>query len=681
MSRRRLLQLTAATSLVAGLLPRQAFAQESLDSVRLGAWGMDLGGMDRSVAPGTDFYGFANGAWLRNTTIPDNRSNVGMFYTVRELVDARVRDIIADATANPSNERERQIGALYQSFMDEARLDALDAAPVLPLIREISTATTRAELAAIQGRANFKPGGVLFGFGVGPDDREPSRNVIFGSLAGLGLPEREYYLSDSFAEHRTRYVSYLEQLFGLVDWPDPPGAAAAVLAYETEIAREHWPIEDLRDPIKTYNALSFRELAQQGSEFPWREFTRAAGLDHWRGKVVFAQASALAPVCRLYARTPISTLKAWAAAQALNQSASTLSRRFDEASFDFNGRFMQGQPQQQERWRRGVALVNASLAHNVGRAYAERYFTPDTKAKMDDLVANVIAAMRSRIEALAWMSADTKTQALDKLGKFRANIGYPSAYRDFSGLRISADDLFGNVLRTNEFAWRWSIGKLDRPVDREEWSDTPQTVNAYYRGTRNDITFPAGILQPPFFDPEADPAINYGAIGAIIGHEISHGFDDQGRMSDGDGVLREWWTGADAAEFERRTDRFVAQLDAYEPLPGARVNGRLALGESVADLAGLTVGLDAYRASLRGQAAPVLDGFTGDQRVFLGWAQGWRMKFRDAFLRQLIATDEHPPGFIRVNGIVRNIDAWYEAFNIQPNEPLYLAPSERVHLW
>jgi putative endopeptidase len=679
--------LSSAAALWAGFaVPAPLRAMTRLLTDRLaarpyGSWGFDVAGMDAAVPPGEDFYRFANGTWLRDTPIPPDRSSFGMFYVLRELVDQRVRAIVEQAAAEPHGEREALVGAFYWSFMNEARLEQLDDAPLRPRLAAIRAAGEHERLARLQGESQFRPGGALFGFYVQPDDRAPNRHVVYGGHSSLGLPDREYYLGDGFAEHRTRYEDYVAHMLELVDWPDATGAARRILAYETDVAKRHWPIEERRDAVKTYNPTTFAELQRSASAFPWRPCLQAADLEKWEGKVVIAEASAIAPIASVFAATPVATLQAWAAFQLVDQAAPLLSHRFVDPSFDFHSRFLQGQPEQEERWKRGVAAVNEALAHPIGETYAKLYFTPATKASMDELVANLVRAMQSRIEGLSWMSKETRARAAEKLSKFRVNVGYPNVYRSFSGLELEPADLFGNVERTQEFTWRWTMAKLTQPVDPDEWTDTPQTVNAYYRATRNDITFPAGILQPPFFDPEADPAINYGAIGGVIGHEISHGFDDQGRKSDGDGILRDWWTPADGARFDEQAERLVEQYRQFEPLPGARVNGRLTLGENVADLAGLTIALEAYRASLQGKPAPVIDGFTGEQRVFFGWAQAWRAKYRDALLRQLIATDEHSPPSIRVNGVVRNMDAWYDAFEVGEDDPLYIPAADRVRIW
>ncbi|MGH8166338.1 MAG: M13 family metallopeptidase, partial [Woeseiaceae bacterium] len=551
-SRRLLLLSTAAGAAGLALSAR-------LGASRYGSWGFDLSGMDRSVSPGEDFYRFANGAWLRDAPIPADRSSFGMFYVLRELVGRRVRAIVEHAAADPAGEREALVGTFYRSFMDEGKLEQRDQAPLRPKLAAIRAADTHGKLAGIQGENQFCVG-ALFGFYVSPDDREPTRHVIYGGHSSLGLPDREYYLGETFAEHRTRYSAYVARMLKLVDWPDAGGVARRILAYETEIAKLHWPIAERRDALKTYNATTFAELRRSASGFPWREFLTAAGLGNWSGKLVVAEASAIAPIASVFANTSIETLQAWTAFRLVDQAAPLLSRRFVEPHFDFRLRFLEGQPEQQERWKRGVAAVNNALAHPIGEIYAELYFTPATKARMDELVVNLIRAMQRRIDGLSWMSAETRTKAADKLSKFRANIGYPRNYRSFAGLELDPADLFDNVERTQEFTWRWMLAKLAKPVDRDEWDDTPQTVNAYYRSTRNDITFPAGILQPPFFDPDADPAINYGAIGGVIGHEISHGFDDQGRKSDGEGNLRDWWSAEDERGFEERADRLVAQF-------------------------------------------------------------------------------------------------------------------------
>ncbi|MDO1560167.1 M13-type metalloendopeptidase [Brevundimonas sp. 2R-24] len=664
--------------------PAQAPAQTAADplaSPQFGEWGLDLTGMNTSIRPGDDFFQWANGGWLERTEIPADRSRWGNFHVLRALSDARVRDIIETSASsqNPSAD-QRLIGSFYRSFMDEARLENLGAQPIRDELAEIRNASERGALARLMGRAftDFHP--TLFGGYVSADANDPTRNVVWTSQGGLGLPDRDYYLEDRFAETRAAYQAHIARMLGMIGWDQPEAAAAQVMAFETALAREHWTSAQSRDDTATYNRRSLAELEAQAPGFDWRAYQQAAGFAAQDFTIV-AQPTAFAGMARVWSETPVDVLQAWMAFQYANNAAPYLSSAFVEANFDFNGKTLSGQPQNAPRWRRGVDLVNNNINHAVGRLYADRYYTAESRAQMADLIANLRRALEVRIGQFDWMSDPTKQEALTKLSKFGTNIGAPPRWRDFSELQLSDDDLVGNIQRANQLNWTYNLWQLGQPVDREEWTRGPQLVNAWYRPTRNDITFPAAILEPPFFDPDADPAINYGAIGGVIGHEISHGFDDQGRKSDGDGRLRDWWTPDDAARFQVQADRLGAQYEALPMFPDAHINGELTMGENIADLAGLTMALEAYRMSLNGRPAPVINGLTGEQRVFLGWAQVWRSKDREAFARQLLVSDPHAPAFARVNGVVRNMDAWYEAFNIQPGDPMYIPPEQRVRLW
>jgi len=659
-----------------------AIATASDAAPRYGTWGIDLAGMDRSVKPGDDFYKYANGTWDKNTTIPADRSSWGNFAVLRELSDARTRKIMDEAVAgritdDPDAER---IAALYRSYMDEARVEQLDARPLQADLAQIRAASDKAAIARIWGASNTGFGGSWFGTGIGDDAKAPDRYTIYMGHGGLGMPDRDYYLKTEFADKKAAYQAYIATVLGYAGWAQPQVAAKTIVDLETRIAQAHWTRAESRDRDKTYNPMTPAELAAFAPEFPWAPYLQSAGLGGVQ-KVVLRQNTAFPVMSKIFAETPVEALRTWTAFHVVNQAAPYLSKRFADANFGFYGKTLSGQPEQRERWKRAVSFTEGAVGEGVGRIYVQRHFPAESKAKMEQLVANLRTALEGRLQRLDWMGPETKAKALEKLSKFTVKIGYPSKWRDYSGLRTDAGDLYGNAERASAFEWAYDLARLPGPVDEEEWGMTPQTVNAYYSSVKNEIVFPAAILQPPFFDPDADPAVNYGGIGGVIGHEIIHGFDDQGRKSDGDGVLQEWWTEADEAKFEAQAAKLGAQYEGYDVLNGARINGRLSMGENIADLGGVTLGLDAYRLSLNGQPAPVLDGITGDQRVFLGWAQVWRTKFRDEALRQQLVTGPHSPGMFRAKTPVRNVDAWYEAFDVQPGQTLYVAPADRVRLW
>ena len=657
-------------------------ARPSLEAARMGTWGVDLAGRDTTVDPGDDFNLWASGTYLRNLQIPADRSRFGAFDALGELSQHRTRDIIERTAAggNASDPDAQRISALWRSYMDETRLEQLDARPMQADLARIRAAGDRDALARLMGRANETFYDSLFNVGVNDDAKAPTRYAVYLSQSGLGLPDRDYYLQPSFAEKKAAYQVYVAQLLGMAGWANPAEAAARIVELETRIAQASWTRIESRDRDRTYNEMTVAQLATMAPGFPWRTFLQEARLGDTT-RVVVSQNTALPRLAAIWAEADLDTLKAWQAFHLVDNAAPLLSRRFVDAQFAFRGQTLSGQPQIQERWKRSVGFVNGGVGEAVGRLYVARYYPPEARAQMDTLVANVTSAMRARIEGLDWMTAPTRALALEKLSKFDPRIGHPATWRDYSAFQARPDDLYGNAERAQAYEWDRRVARRNGPVDRAEWGMLPQTVNASYSSTRNSITFPAAILQPPFFDPRADPAVNYGAIGGVIGHEISHGFDDQGRKSDGDGVLRDWWTPADAAAFEAQATRLGQQYDAFSPLPGANVQGRLTMGENIGDLAGLTIALEAYRASLNGRPAPVIDGLTGDQRVFLGWAQVWRQGIRDEALRNQLTTDPHSPAQYRVNGTVRNIDAWYEAFDVQPGDELYLPPEQRVRLW
>ena len=656
---------------------------DTIAATRYGSWGIDTAGMDRQVAPGQDFFAYANGNWARNTTIPADQSSYGSFRVLRDLSEARVRALVEGyALGDPASGGDgARIAAVYRGFIDEAAIEKLGAAPLQPVLARIRQADSRARLAELMG-AHDTFNVTLFGLGVSDDQRDPDRYTLYMNQSGLGLGDREMYLRENFGPQRERYRGYIAQMLELGGWDDPKGSAEAVMALETRIAEAHWTRAESRDRDKTYNPVAFAEFDRYAPGFPWAAYFAAAGVDQG-DRAVVRQATAIPKLAAIFADTDVATLQAWQAFHAIDGAAPLLSREFATAHFEFRDKFLSGQLEQRERWKRGVALVEQSLGEAVGRDYVALYFPADAKAKMDALVANVKAAMGARLDTLDWMSPATKAEAHAKLAGFGLKIGHPEKWRDYSGLRIANGDVFGNALRARAFEWDYRRARLGKPVDKAEWGMTPQTVNAYYNSVKNEIVFPAAILQPPFFDPDADPAVNYGGIGGVIGHEIVHGFDDQGRKSDGKGVLRDWWTAEDAAKFEAQAAKLGAQYEAYvfPQLPGMHINGRTAMGENIGDLGGLTIALEAYRRSLGGTPAPVIDGFSGEQRLFLGWAQVWRTLWRDDALRQQLVNGTHSPGDIRAFAPLRNIDAWYDAFEVKQGDALWIAPEERVRIW
>jgi putative endopeptidase len=647
----------------------------------LGLWGFDLAGRDLSVKPGANFFDYANGSWAKNTAIPADRSQYGMFHAIADQAELQSRVILEEAAAGKVSDPDAaKLGAAYRSFLDEARVEQLGAKPLQPQLARVRAAKTHADIAALMGEANEGPAATLFGFYVGDDAKNPEIYSLYLSQSGLGLPDRDYYLDAKFAPQKAKYQAYVQQMLTLAGWAAPAASAKAIVDLETRIAEASWTRGERRDRDKTYNLTQVSELEQLAPGFPWAALLRSADLTKAQSAIV-RENTAFPKLARIFAETPVDTWKAWQAFRSADNAAPYLSKAFVDARFDFRGKTLQGQPENRERWKRAVGFAEGTIGESLGRVYVARHFPPESKVKMDELVANVKTVMRTRIENLQWMSAPTKARALEKLGKFGLKIGYPSKWRDYSSLQLRADDLYGNMQRAAAFEWAYDVNRLGGPVDEEEWGMTPQTVNAYYSSTKNEIVFPAAILQPPFFDPKADMAVNYGGIGGVIGHEITHGFDDQGRKSDGDGVLRDWWTAEDAAKFKVEADKLGAQYAAYEPLPGLKLDAQVGMGENIADLGGVLVGLDAYKLSLGGKPAPVIDGYTGEQRVLLGWAQVWRTKWREDALRQQVVTGPHSPGQFRAFAPLRNVDAWYTAFDVKPGDPMYVAPENRVRIW
>jgi putative endopeptidase len=660
-----------------------------------GAWGFDSDGADLKTKPGDDFFRYANGSWLDRVQIPADKPAYSLRLAMTDLTEQRLHDLIEE-TAKQVEQKpatiEGKVGAFYRSYMDEVRIEKAAASVIKDRLTEIQSAKTRDALAALMGRQNLDFHGGIFGVFIDVDIKNPKRYAVYLGQQGLGLPDRDYYLKPDFAAQKGKYQAYVAQLLRLLDWPEAEKRAGEVVNFETKIAEASWTKTQQRDPIATYNPMSIAELQTLAPNFAWRQLLTQAGLDKVE-RVVVGEKSAFPNIAQIYNDTPLETLQAWHAFNVADHTAPYLSKAFVDALFEMRNKTLSGQAEQQVRWKRGVHAVSGgdygagdrydrfgNLGWAVGQLYSAKYFPPAAKAKIEELVANLKVAMHERIKGLDWMGDATKAKALQKLDTYNIKVGYPDKARDYAKVEIRDDDLIGNVRRAAAADWAFYVQRLPGPVDMSDWGMTPQTNDAY-NGSLRDIVFPAGILQPPMFDANADPAVNYGAIGAVIGHELTHGFDDQGRKFDAEGKLNDWWTAEDAKTFEARAKVLGAQYSKFEPLPGAAVNGELTMGENIADLGGVVIALDAYRASLKGKPAPVIDGLTGEQRVLLGWAQAWRGKLRDDAIRRQVVSDPHSPRQYRVNGVMRNIDAWYEAFQVKPGEKLFVEPKDRVRIW
>jgi putative endopeptidase len=651
--------------------------------IHYGAWGFDVAGMDRNVKPGDDWYEFVNGTWTKHTTIPADRTSWGGFALLRDLSEARLRKLIQGySPADAKNPDRAKVATLYRSFMDEAAAERAGAQPLLTRLAPVRAAASKEDIARLMGQSMGGFGASFFGPGVSDDAKQPDIYSLYLRQSGLGLGDRDFYTDAKFRPQVDRYRQYVAQMLGLAGWPNPEAAADKVVAMEARVAEAHWTRAQSRDRDKTYNLMTLADLQREAPGFPWQTFWNAAGLSRAERAIV-AQNTAFPKIAQVFADTDLDTLKAWEAFRTADDIAPLLSKRFVDAHFEFRSHFLNGQPEQRERWKRGVGFVEAAMGEAIGRDYVALYFPPSSKAKMDQLVANLRTALGGRIRNLAWMGPATKQEALAKLSHFTVKIGYPSKWRNYSALQVVPGDLVGNAERAARFEWDYRRNRMGNPVDKAEWGMTPQTVNAYYNSVKNEIVFPAAILQPPFFDPHADMAVNYGGIGGVIGHEISHGFDDQGRKSDGNGVLRDWWAPEDARKFDAQANRLGAQYEAYTfaDLPNMHINGKATMGENIGDLGGTLISLDAYHASLGGRPAPLIGGFTGDQRFFLGWGQVWRTMQRPEALRQQLVSDPHSPGQVRAIAPLRNVDAWYQAWGVKPGDRLYIAPEDRVRIW
>ena len=646
------------------------------------SFGFDVAGMDQAAAPGNDFFGYANGRYVDQLAIPADKTSYGTFNKLADLAEQQVHALLAEAAAGGAEQTPAQakVGAFFTAYMDAGAVEQRGLAPVQPYLAAIRGADSREAMAALMGQAPTSFYASLFRISLDPDAKDPTRYCVSLQQAGLGLPDRDYYLTPEHAEQLARYADHVSAMLGMAGWPDAPATAHAIVAFETKIAEASWTPADRRDPDRTYNPVSPAALASAAPGFDWPAFLAAADIpvqDH----VVLSENTAIAAMAKLVAETDLPTLQGWEAFHVLSNAAPYLPARFVDASFAFNDTYLKGVPANPERWKRALRAANRQLGEAVGQLYVERHFLPDSMAKMDRLTQDVKAAYRARLAVNDWMAPETREKAVAKLDQMATQIGYPRTWRDYAAYDVRPDDLFGNMERGWSFEWHRQLARLGAKVDRDEWDITPQTVDAYNNPSFNEIVFPAAILQPPFFDPAADPAVNYGAIGGVIGHEMTHSFDDEGRKFDAMGRLGNWWTPDDIERFDARAAKLGAEFAAMQPLPGAHINPRLTMGENIADLGGLTLALDAYRASLHGADAPVIDGLTGEQRVFLGWAQVWRAKQRPEAERQALLTDPHSPAVARVNGPAPNIDAWYGAFGVKPGDALFIKPEDRVRIW
>ena len=649
-------------------------------------WGVALDARGLEVNPGDDFWSFANGKWAAENEIPPERTSHGVWLEVHERAEERVRGIIEELGAADSQpgSPEQKVGDYYSSWMNTAKADELGIAPLQPDLDHIRSIRNADELAAEFGRQYFVSGASPFSAGLGINPKNPDEYKINVGLSGLGLPDRDYYLKDSerFVETRAEYVKHIAQMLGIAGFEDADERAANILALETAIAELQWVRADRRDRDKTYNPRTVAELKEKHSAFNWAAFFESHRMDFLED-IIVNHPDTIDPLIGLVNGQPLETWKDYLSYHLVSGNAAILSTGIDDANFAFFGTVLRGQEKQLDRWKRGVARVGgqSGLGEALGQIYVNRYFPESSKVQMIELVENVRAAYKERIEALEWMGEDTREEALAKLAAFYPKIGYPNKWLDLGDISIAADDLFGNARRIREFFELRDVNKLKTGTDKEEWFMMPQTVNAYYVPNFNQIVFPAAILEAPFFDPNADPAVNYGAIGAVIGHEMGHGFDDQGSKYDARGVKRNWWTDEDRANFTVRTEKLGEQYDTYEAVEGHFVDGSFTMGENIGDLGGVEVAWHAYKLSLNGEEAPVIDGVTGDQRFFMGYAQAWRSERRQESLLRQLTSDPHSPPKFRVNGVVRNVDAWYLAFGVTEEDELYLSPENRVRIW
>jgi putative endopeptidase len=647
--------------------------------------GIDQQYIDSSVRAQDDFFQHLNGEWLKKTEIPADKARWGSFNKLADDALPQLRGIIDGLQGKKGLQGEEQkIAALYASFMNEAQLEKAGVKPLAGELSRIRGIKDKKALPALI--AHFNQSGVPAPYGVfvSQDARNSTQYAAHMGQSGLGLPDRDYYLKKDdarLAEVLAKYEQHVSKILALAGNKDAAAKAKAIVGLETALAEVQWTKVQNRDPVKRYNKMEIAQLAELAPGYDWKAALGAVGIASKTDTIIVSQPSYLTAFAKLVDSTPLATWQAYFEWQLLRDASPYLNKAFNDANFAFYGTVLSGVTEQEPRWKRGVGVVEASIGEGLGKLYVAQYFPAERKARMDELVKNVLAAYRQSVDGLDWMSPETRKQAQDKLAKFTPKIGYPNKWRDYSKLQFTSGNLIGNLQRAAEFGYQYNLNKLGKPIDKEEWGMTPQTVNAYYRPTANEIVFPAAILQAPFFDMRADDAVNYGAIGAVIGHEISHGFDDSGSQFDGDGNLRDWWTKEDRANFKVKGDAMVKQYSGYSPLPGYQVNGELTLGENIADNSGLAIAYKAYKISLNGKPAPVIDGLTGEQRFFMGFGQVWRSKTREAEQIKRIKTDPHSPGQFRANGTVVNQPGFYEAFDVKEGDKMYVKPEQRVIIW
>ena len=648
----------------------------------LGTFGIATDNIDMAVQPGENFYEYVNGGWLAKTEIPSDRARYGAFSVLSDRAEKRVREIIETAanSENPSAD-EKRIGDFYNAYLNTDRIEELGLTPIQGDIDRIRAAETKDDVLKLMADTSLGLDAPVSPY-VYIDAKDNDQYIVYLTQSGLSLPNRDYYFDDSVRglSILAGYEKLAEAMLTEAGVDNASARAEAIIAFETALAEGHWTRVKQRDRDLTYNKMSVSDLEKAAPGIDWSAMLDELGLAG-QDTVILREKSAIISAANVFADTPLDVLKDYLTVSLMNSNSAYLPKRIDDASFEFYGKTLRGQQEQRPRWKRAVSAVNGTLGEVVGKVYVKEHFPPDSKTQMNELVENLRASFKDGIDGLDWMADETKEQAQYKLKKFNPKIGYPDKWESYTGLTVDAEDLIGTIKSARKWEWEDSIGQIGQPIDRDEWGMTPQTVNAYYNSILNEIVFPAAILDAPFFDPNADPAVNYGGIGAVIGHEMGHGFDDQGRKSDGDGVQRDWWTAEDATAYEGRAKALADQYSQFEPLPGENLDGNLGLGENIGDLTGVTMAYDAYKRSLNGKEAPVIDGFTGDQRFFMAWAQVWAIKWKDEALSAQIKNGPHSPGEFRANGIVRNFGPWYDAFDIKPGDPMYIPPEERVKIW
>ena len=673
--------LLATTALTLSGFASLSTAQES--AIKTLVSGVELENFDKSVSPDEDFFRHVNGLWLEKTKIPADQSNYGAFTALDIQTKESIKKIIEEASSLQSpSPIAKQVGDFYRSYTDVARRNLAGLKPIEGMLGQIKAIASKEQLIQVAGKLSRRGVPSFYSFYIEPDAKRSDQYAIYVNQDGTTLPDRDYYLEDNerFQTTLTAYAKFIQEMLTQIGWQNPKDSAGKIIDLERAFAQSQWTQVELRNPDKTYNKMPAAELATKFANLRWADYATAAGLPTGLD-VIVGQPSFMAGAANTVNESDLETLKAYLAFQMIDTYAPLLSESIEKIHFDFHETTLSGVTEQEPLWRRGVDACNGLLGMPVGQLYVEKYFSAKSKDKMNILVKNLLVAFEKRIDQLEWMGNGTKAQAKEKLSQFTPKIGYPDVWKDYSSVKIVADDVIANMGEISEFEHNYQINKLGKPINRSEWFMPPQTVNAYYNPLMNEIVFPAAILQPPFFNLDADDAVNYGGIGAVIGHEVSHGFDDSGRKYDGKGNLRNWWTTTDQEEFEERTTKLVKQYDAYKPFPTDNVNGKFTLGENIGDLGGMSVAYTAYQLSLQGKDSPVMDGFTGDQRFFIGWAQVWRRKYRDEELKKRLLTDPHSPSQYRCNGIVSNLDPFYTAFSIKPDSKMFIDTNKRVRIW